>query len=78
MGAKLARDWDAEFRQSADEQNEAWNAYIEALAIATNALAGKRDPTKEVLDKTEEAEQRFKDVLAKHDELMKDFRASQP
>ena len=72
----MARDWAAEFRQIGNEENEAWSAYIEAMARKTEAFAGNGNPTEDVLAKTDEAYQRFENALAKGTELMNDLRAS--
>ncbi len=72
----MARDWAAEFRQIGNEENEAWSAYIEAMARKTEAFAGNGNPTEDVLDKADEVYQRFENALAKGTELMNDLRAS--
>ena len=78
MEAKMDRDWAAEFRQIGNEENEAWSAYIEAMARKTEAFAGNGNPTEDVLAKADEAYQRFENALAKGTELMNDLRSSQP
>ncbi len=74
----MARDWAAEVRQIGNEENEAWSAYIEAMARKTKAFAGNGNPTEDVLAKADEAYQRFENALAKGTELMNDLRASRP
>ncbi len=74
----MARDWAAEFRQIGNEENEAWSAYIEAMARKTEAFAGNGNPTEDVLARADEAHQRFENALAKGTELMNDLRVSRP
>ncbi len=74
----MARDWAAEFRQIGIEENEAWSAYKEAMARKAKAFAGNGTPTEDVLDKVDEADQRVENARAKRQELIDDFRASQP
>ena len=74
----MARDWNAEWQQIANEENEAWSARMEAMAGLTVAFAGDGTPTADVLDKVDEADQRVDDARAKRKEFINDYRASQP
>ncbi len=78
MEAKMARDWAAEIRQIVHEEDEAWSARMEAMAGLIKAFAGNGTPTEDVLDKVDEADQRVENARAKRQELIDDFRASQP
>ncbi len=78
MEARLARDWNAEWQQIANEENEAWSARMEAMAGLTVAFAGNGTPTEDVLDKLDEADQRVEDARAIRQKFINDYRASQP
>ena len=51
---------------------------MEAMAGLIKAFAGNGTPTEDVLDKVDEADQRVENARAKHQELIDEFRASQP
>ncbi len=74
----MARDWNAEWQQIANQENQAWNAHMEALATVTEAFAGNGTPTEDVLDMVDEAEQLIEDAKTKRKEFINDYRASQP
>ncbi len=74
----MARDWNAEWQQIANEENEAWSARMEAMAELTVAFAGNGTPTEDLLDKLDEADQRVEDAQAIRKEFISDYRASQP
>ncbi len=74
----MARDWAAEFRKISNEEDEAWSAHTAAMAGLLEAFAGNGTPTEDVLDKVDEADQRVENARAKRQELIDDFRASQP
>jgi hypothetical protein len=78
MEAKMARDWNTEWQQIADEQNEAWSDHILAMTGLTVAFAGNGTPTEDLLDKLDEADQRVEDARAIRKEFINDYRASQP
>ncbi len=66
----MARDWNAEWKQIANEQKEASDAYMEAMAAVTKAFAENGSPTEDVLDAADEADQRVKDARAKVEKFL--------
>ncbi len=74
----MARDWNAEWQQIANEENEAWSAHMVAMTGLTVAFAGNGSPTEDVLDELDEADQRVEDAQAIRKEFISDYRASQP
>jgi len=76
MEANLAGDWNTEWRQIENEQKEAADAYIEAMAAVTKAFAENGSPTEDVLDEVDEADQRVKDARAKVEKFLNAWRAS--
>ncbi len=76
MEAKLTRDWNAEWQQIDNEQKEASDAYMEAMAAVTKAFAENGSPTEDVLDEADEADQRVKDARAKVEKFLSAWRAS--
>ncbi len=76
LEAKLARDWNAEWQRTDNEQKEASDAYMEAMAAVTKAFAENGSPTEDVLDDADEADQRFKDARAKVEKFLSTWRAS--
>ena len=76
MEAKLARDWNAEWQQIDNEQKEASDAYMEAMATVTKAFAKNGSPTEDVLDQADEADQRVKDARAKVEKFLSAWRVS--
>ncbi len=56
MEAKLTRDWNAEWQQIDNEQKEALDAYMEAMAAVTKAFAENGSPTEDVLDEADGAD----------------------
>ena len=47
MEANLVKDWNAEWQQIDDEQKEASDAYMEAMAAVTKAFAENGSPTED-------------------------------
>ncbi len=76
MEANLTRDWNAEWQQIDNEQKEASDTYIEAMAAVTKAFAENDSPTEDVLDDVDEADQRVKDARAKVEKFLSAWRVS--
>ncbi len=74
MEAKLTKDWNAEWKQIDNEQKEASDAYMKAMAAVTKAFAENSSPTEDVLDEADEADQRLKDARAKVEKFLSAWR----
>ena len=72
----MAGGWNTEWRQIDNEQKEAADAYIEAMAAVTKAFAENDSPTEDVLDEVDKADQRVKDAKAKVEKFLSAWRAS--
>ncbi len=72
----MARDRNAEWQRIDNEQKEASEAYMEAMAAVTKAFAVNGGPTEDVLDDADEADQRVKDARVKVEKFLSAWRVS--
>ena len=76
MEAKLARDSNAEWQRIDNEQKEASEAYLEAIAAVTKAFAENGSPTEDVLDDADEADQQVRAARTKVEKFLSTWRVS--
>ncbi len=72
----MAKDWNAEWQQIDNEQKEASNAYMEAMAAVTKSFAENGSPTEDVLDDADEADQRVRAARTKVEKFLSTWRVS--
>ena len=72
----MAKDWNAEWQRIDNEQKEASNAYMEAMAAVTKAFAEIGSPTEDVLDAADEADQRIRAARTKVEKFLSTWRVS--
>ncbi len=76
LEANLARDRNAEWQRIDNEQKEASEAYMEAIAAVTKAFTEYGGPTEDVLDDADEADQRVRAARTKVEKFLSTWRVS--